>query len=75
MGQLSFFFFFFGGEIYLSLTKKKVYWKKNIFLLPSGQSGKCLIDEISRLMNEWIHKLPLKDIAFKAIIVMLTFIS
>ena len=26
--------------------------------------------EVSRLMSEWLHDLPLKDIAFKAIMVM-----
>ena len=47
-----------------------MYWKKNLFLLPTGQAGKSLIDEIFRLMNEWIHESSLKDIAFKTIIVM-----
>ena len=55
----------------LSLAYEKiVYWKKNLFLLPSGQAGKSFIDEMSRLMNEWIRESPLKDIAFKAIMVM-----
>ena len=39
-------------------------------LLPSGQAGKSFIDETSRLMKECINELPLKDIAFKAIVVM-----
>ena len=47
-----------------------VYWKKNLFSSPSGQGGKNFIDEISRLMNEWIHESSVKDIAFKAIMVM-----
>ena len=50
--------------------EKVVHWKKNLFLLPSGQAGKSFIDGISRLMDEWIHESPLKDIAFKAIMVM-----
>ena len=55
----------------LSLACEKiVYWKKNLFLLPSGQAGKSFIDEMYRLMNEWIHESPLKDIGFKAIMVM-----
>ena len=37
-------------EIYLSLTKKIVYRKKNLFLLPSGQAEKNFIDKISTLM-------------------------
>ena len=40
-----------------------VYWKKNLFLLPSGQAE-------NQLMNECICKSPLKDIVFKAIMVM-----
>lgn len=27
------------------------YWRKNLFLLPTGQAGKQYIDEISRLLN------------------------
>ena len=50
--------------------EKIVYCKKNIFLWPSGQAGKSFVDEMSWLMNEWIRESPLKDIAFKAIMVM-----
>ena len=38
-------------------------------LLPSGQAGKSFEDEIFRLVNESIRESPLKDIAFKAIMV------
>ena len=55
----------------LSLAYEKiVYWKKNLFLLPSGDAGKSFIDEMSLLMNEWIRESPLKEIPFKAIMVM-----
>ena len=55
----------------LSLTDEKIVrWNRNLFLLPFGQAGKSFIDGISRLMDEWIHKPPLKDIAFKVIMVM-----
>ena len=51
--------------------EKIVYWKKNLFLLPSGQAGKSFISKTPTLMNEWIHEeSPLKEIAFKAIMVM-----
>ena len=54
----------------LSLTYEKiVYQKKNLFLLSSALAKKNFIDEISRLMNEWIHEPPLIYIAFKAIMV------
>ena len=47
-----------------------VFWRKNLFLLPSGKAGRKFIGEVSRLMSEWLHDSPLKDIAFKAIMVM-----
>ena len=41
-------------------------------LTPFGQAGINFIDEISRLMNEWIHESPLKDVtsSVKEIMVM-----
>ena len=47
-----------------------MFWRKNLFLLPSGKAGRKFIGEVSRLMSEWLHDSPLKDIAFKAIMVM-----
>ena len=47
-----------------------VFWRKNLFQLPSGKAGKKFIGEVSRLMSERLHDSPLKDIAFKAIMVM-----
>ena len=47
-----------------------VFWRKNLFLLPSGKAGKKFIGEVSRLMSEWLHDSLLKDIKFKAIMVM-----
>ena len=48
---------------------KKVSCRKNIFFLPSGKSGKQYIEEITRMINSWIHNSPLQDVAFKAIVV------
>ena len=50
--------------------EKIVFWRKIICLLPTGKAGKSFIDETSRLLNEWITDSPLKNIAFKAIMVM-----
>ena len=50
--------------------EKVVHWKKNMFLLPSGQAGKRYVDETTRLMNEWLHDSTMKDVAFKAIMIM-----
>ena len=47
-----------------------VYGKRNLFLLPSGKAGKQYIYETTKLMNEWLQESPLKDIAFKAIMIM-----
>ena len=40
-----------------------------MFLLPSGRAGKQFIEETTKLINEWLHDLPLKDTAFKAIMI------
>ena len=40
-----------------------VYWKKNLFLLLSGKAGKQVLDETTKLINEWLQDSPLKDIA------------
>ena len=40
-----------------------VYWKKNLFLLQSGKTGKQFVDETTKLMKEWLQDSPLKDIA------------
>ena len=43
-----------------------VFWRKNLFLLPSGKVGRKFIGEVSRSMSEWLCDSPLKDIAFEA---------
>ena len=47
-----------------------VFWRKNLFLLPSGKYGKEYIRETTRLLTSWVEDTPLKDIAFKAIHIM-----
>ena len=36
-----------------------VFWRKNLFLLPSGKAGRKFIGEASRLMSEWLHDSPI----------------
>ena len=50
------------GKIYY----KVVFWHKNLFLLPSGFCGKNYIEEITKLLHEWIHGSPLNEISVKA---------
>ena len=47
-----------------------VYWRKNVFMVPTGAAGKKFIDETSRLLDQWTNNTPLKNIALKAIHVM-----
>ena len=52
----------------------KITILRNIYLpftTTVWKSRKKIIEEVSRLMNEWLQDLPLKNIAFKAIMVML----
>ena len=53
-----------------SIYEKIVYWKNNIFLLPTGIGERCFIDETTRLIDAWIRGSPLKNIALKAVIIM-----
>ena len=32
-----------------------MFWRKNLFLLPSAKAGRKFIGEVSRLMSEWLH--------------------
>ena len=53
-----------------SIYEKIVYWKKNIFLLPTGECGRCCIDETTMLIDAWARGSPLKNIALKAVMIM-----
>ena len=53
-----------------SIYENIVYWKKNIFLLPTGKGGRYFIDETARLIDAWVRCSPLKNIALKAVIIM-----
>ena len=52
------------------IYEKVVYWKKNLFLLPTGKSGKLYIDESVKLLNSWVEGTALFEIAFKAIVIL-----
>ena len=47
-----------------------VFWKKNLFMLPTGAAAKKYITETTKLMNGWTNNSPLKDIALKTILIM-----
>lgn len=48
-----------------------VFWRRNVFLLPSGTAGKKFIKELTRMIDIWNSDYsPLKEIALKAMMVM-----
>ena len=49
-----------------------IHWKRNVFLLPSGASGKSFIVETSRLLQAFADGSALQCIALKASLVMQT---
>lgn len=50
--------------------EKIVFWRRNLFMLPNGAAGKNFIREITRLLNAWVEKSPLRVITMKAIHIM-----
>ena len=52
------------------IYEKVVFWRRNLFMMPNGSSGKAYIRETTRLLNSWSENSPLKDCAMRAIHVM-----
>ena len=53
-----------------TIYEKVVFWKKNLFKLPSGAAGKSFIKECTRLIKAWTSKSALRAIALKCIMIM-----
>ena len=53
-----------------TVYNKIVYWKKNLFKLPSGSAGKDFVRETTRLIKSWTSKSALRDIAWKCVMTM-----
>lgn len=47
--------------------EKIVFWKKNLFILPTGNAGKNYIKEVTKLLNAWTQDSPLRQVSLKAI--------
>ena len=43
------------------------HWRKSLFLLPSGSTGKSFIEEMTRLINSWTLRSQQDAIAMKAL--------
>ena len=57
-------------QIINSIYEEVVFWKRNLFMLPSGKVGKEFVEECSRLINEWVDDGPLRLVALKALMIM-----
>ena len=55
--------------------EKIVFWRKNLFMLPTGKPGKKYIKEVTRLLNAWTQDTPLRSISLKAMQTMLILLS
>ena len=54
------------SEIY----EKVVYWRKNLFKLPSGAAGKLYIQETTKLIMIWVEEKQLSAVALKMVMTM-----
>ncbi|XP_066936770.1 uncharacterized protein [Clytia hemisphaerica] len=47
-----------------------VYWRRNLFLVPSGSAGKKFVSETARLINAFVDSSAMKTISLKALMIM-----
>ena len=62
-----------GGEVLNEMNKiydEVVFWKKNIFLLPSGKVGKDFVAEMTRLVQSFANATSMEGIALKALVIL-----
>ena len=57
-------------QIIDSAYEECVKWKRNLFMLPTGRIGNEIVDEMTRLIDEWINDSPLKQLSLKALMIM-----
>ncbi len=58
------------SQVINAIYEEVVFWKRNLFMLPSGKVGKEYVEECSRLINEWVNDGPLRLVAIKALMIM-----
>ena len=47
-----------------------VFWKKNLFCLPSNKVGKQFINELTSLIDMWLSDGPSKEISLKSLMLL-----
>lgn len=58
-------------QVVNAVYEEVVYWRRNMFLLPSRAAGKSYIREKTRLINAWNNNSEvLKNVALKAVMIM-----
>ena len=58
------------NQISKAMYEEIVFWKKNLFKLPSGAAGKQFIVEMTRLITMWVEdSQPLCDVALRLLMV------
>ena len=56
------------AEVY----EKFLFWKRNLFMLPTGAVDRSCTTEVTKLMNGCVNDSPFKNVAFNTICVMLS---
>ena len=56
------------AEVY----EKFLFWKRNLFMLPTGAVEKSWTTEVTKLVNGCVNPSPIKKLAFNTICVMLS---
>ena len=58
-------------QVVSAIYEEIVFWRKNLFKLPSGAAGKSYIKETTKLIEFWNeNKQPMKEIALKMVMIM-----
>ena len=57
-------------EAWTKVYNEVVRWKRNIFMPPSGKSGKELLEEMTKLVNAWTSRSSKEPIAMTMLMVM-----
>ena len=58
-------------QIVSGIYEEIVYWRKNLFKLPSGAAGKSFIKETTKLISMWNEgRQPMYDISLKMVMIM-----
>ena len=59
------------NQIISAIYEEVVFWRKNLFKLPSGAAGKSYITETTKLITMWNEgRKPMYDVALKMVMVM-----